>query len=174
MRYVPGRYTIQSSLVLVIAMMSFKHILRRCSGGYKLTTLQEKINHLMYIDVIKLFVNNEKELETLIQAVRIYSQVIGMKFGFEKCAMLRMRSRKRQMTERIKLQIFFKNQITRRKRNLQILRNIGSLHHQTSGNESKNEKSVSQENEKIFPRNPSKGTYTRAVLLVRYPGLYLK
>ena len=34
---------------------------------------QEKINHLIYMDDIKLFAKNEKELETLIQAVRIYS-----------------------------------------------------------------------------------------------------
>ena len=40
---------------------------------------------------------NEKKLETLIQAVRIYSQNIGMEYGREKCAMLIMRSRKWQM-----------------------------------------------------------------------------
>ena len=31
----------------------------------------KKIKHLMYIDGIKLFAKNEKELETLIQAMRI-------------------------------------------------------------------------------------------------------
>ena len=55
----------------------------------------------MYMDYIKLFVKNEKELETLIQAVRIYSQGIKMWFGIEKCPMLMMKSRKWQMTERI-------------------------------------------------------------------------
>ena len=40
-----------------------------------------------------------KELEVLIQIVRIYSQVIGMEFGIEKCTMVIMRSRKRQMME---------------------------------------------------------------------------
>ena len=30
------------------------------------------------------FAKNENELETLIQAVRIYSQDIGMEFGIEK------------------------------------------------------------------------------------------
>ncbi len=34
---------------------------------------------------IKLFAKNEKELETLIQLVGIYSQDIGMEFGIEKC-----------------------------------------------------------------------------------------
>ena len=55
------------------------------------------------MDDIKLFAKNEKELETLIQAVRIYSQDIGMEFGIEKCAMLVMKSGKRHMTEGIQL-----------------------------------------------------------------------
>ena len=38
---------------------------------------------------------NEKELETLIHAVRIYSQDIGIEFGREKCAMLVVKSAKR-------------------------------------------------------------------------------
>ena len=41
----------------------------------------------------------KKELETLIQAVGIYWQDIGMEFGMEKCNMLIMKSGKRQMTE---------------------------------------------------------------------------
>ena len=50
------------------------------------------------MDDIKLFAKNEKELEILIHAVRIYSQDIGMEFGIEKCAMLVMRSGKRRLT----------------------------------------------------------------------------
>ena len=50
------------------------------------------------MDDIKLFATNEKELETLIQTVRIYSQDIGMEFGIEKCAVIVMKSRKRRMT----------------------------------------------------------------------------
>ena len=53
----------------------------------------------MYMDDIKLFAKNEKELETLIHAVRIYSQDVGMEFGLEKCAMLVMKSGKRYMTD---------------------------------------------------------------------------
>ena len=34
---------------------------------------------------IELFAKNEKELETLMQTVRIYCQDIGMEFGIEKC-----------------------------------------------------------------------------------------
>ena len=57
----------------------------------------------MYMDDIKLFAKNEKELETLIHAVRIYSQDIGMEFGIEKCAMLVMKSGKRHMTDGMEL-----------------------------------------------------------------------
>ena len=52
----------------------------------------------MYMDDIKLFAKNEKELETLLQAVRIYSQDIGMEFGKEKCTMLIMRSKVKLVT----------------------------------------------------------------------------
>ena len=76
------------SLILIIAMMPHNHILRKCIAEYKLSKSQEKINHLMYVNDIKQFAKNEKELETLIHAVRIYSQDIWMEFCIEKCAML--------------------------------------------------------------------------------------
>ena len=48
----------------------------------------------MYRDDIKLFAKNEKELETLIHAIRICSQDIGMEFSLEKCSMLVMKNGK--------------------------------------------------------------------------------
>ena len=53
-----------SALLFIIAMMPLNHILRKCTAGYKLSRSQEKINHLMYMDDIKLFTKNEKELES--------------------------------------------------------------------------------------------------------------
>ena len=57
----------------------------------------------MYMDDIKLFAKNEKELETLTHAVRIYSQDIRMEFGIEKCARPVMKSGKRHMTDGMEL-----------------------------------------------------------------------
>ena len=57
----------------------------------------------MYMDDIKLFAKNEKELETLIHAVRIYSQDIGMEFGIGKCAMQVMKRGKRHLTDEMEL-----------------------------------------------------------------------
>ena len=90
-----------SPLLFIIAMMPINHILRKYTTGYKLGRSQEKVNHLMYMDDIKLFANNEKELETLIHTVRIYSRDIGMEFGIERCAMLVMKSGKRHLTDGI-------------------------------------------------------------------------
>ena len=75
-------------------MMPFNYTLRKSPAGYQLSKSQEKINHLMYVDDMKLFPQNEKEFETLIQTLRIYSQDIEMEFGIEKCALLVMKSRK--------------------------------------------------------------------------------
>ena len=47
----------------------------------------------MYMDNIKLFAKMEKEFETQIQAVKIYSQNIRMVFGKEKCETPIMRIR---------------------------------------------------------------------------------
>ena len=53
----------------------------------------------MYTDDIKLLTKNEKELETLIYAVRIDSQNTGMEFGMEKYAVLVKKRVKRHLTD---------------------------------------------------------------------------
>ena len=60
-----------SPLLFIIEMIPFNHMLRKCTAGYKLSKLQEKIKRLIYMEDIKLFVKNEKKLETLIHVVRI-------------------------------------------------------------------------------------------------------
>ena len=43
------------------------------------------------MDDLKLYGRNEKELDSLVQTIRIFSKDIGMEFGIEKCAMLVIR-----------------------------------------------------------------------------------
>ena len=88
----------------------------------------------MYMDDIKLLAKNEKELETLIYAVSIYNQDIGMEFSIEKCAMLV--ANEIWQTE---WNYQFKTRLERtEKRNLQILGQLDSWNHQTSGDERQN------------------------------------
>ena len=51
-----------SLLLFMIAMMLLNDIPRKCTAGYKLSKLQEKINHLMYMDDIKLFAKKLKRI----------------------------------------------------------------------------------------------------------------
>ena len=57
----------------------------------------------MYMDDIKLFAKNEKELETLIHTITIYSQDIEMEFGIEKCPLLVMKTGKWHLTDEMEL-----------------------------------------------------------------------
>ena len=57
----PKRYISKSPLLFITAMIPLNHILRKWTAGYKLCKSQEKINHLMYMEDIKLFTKNEKE-----------------------------------------------------------------------------------------------------------------
>ena len=62
-------------------MNNDNRIFKKWTNGYKLDKLQEKINHRMYEEDIKLFAKTIKELEALLQAVRIYSQYIGIELS---------------------------------------------------------------------------------------------
>ena len=73
-----------SLLLFIIAMMPLNYILRKFTARCKLSKSQENINHLLYMDGVKLFAKNGKELENLMNAVKIYRQDIGMEFGIEK------------------------------------------------------------------------------------------
>ena len=66
-------------LVFIIAMTPLNQILSNFTAGYKLSRSQEKFNHLMYMDEIKLFAKKwrtRKLLETKLNS-RNLSKVIN-------------------------------------------------------------------------------------------------
>ena len=77
-------------LLFVTALMPLTDILRTANPGYEFRT-GEMINHLLFMDDIKLYSKSEKILDSLIQRVRIFSKDIGMQFGIDKCAILMMK-----------------------------------------------------------------------------------
>ena len=140
---------------------------------------QEKISHLMYMDDIKLFAKNEKELETLIHAVRIYSQDIGMEFGIEKCAMLVMKSGKRHMIDGMELPNHYR--IRTLKEN-ETYKYLGILEADTIKQVQMKDmirKEYPRRTRKLLEtklssRNLIKGINTWAMPLVKYSGPFLK
>ena len=168
-----------SPLLFIIAMMSLNHILIKCTAGYKLSRSQEKTNHLMYMDDIKLFTKNEKDLETLIHTVIIYSQDIGMEFGIEKCAMLVMKSGKRHTTDGMELPNQDKMRTLGEN---EIYKYLGILEADTIKQMEMKDK-IQKEylrrtrkllERKLSSRNLIKGINTWAVPLVRYLGPFRK
>ena len=92
-----------SPLLFVMSMIPLNLSLRKIKVGYKFNSNKEEINHLMFMDDIKLVAKDERGLDSLIQTVRVISTDIGMKFGLEKCAMLVMKKGKVSKSDGIKL-----------------------------------------------------------------------
>ena len=44
------------------------------------------VNHFLYMDDLKIYAKSDKEVESLLNTVRVFSKDIHMEFGFEKCA----------------------------------------------------------------------------------------
>ena len=44
----------------------------------------KKINHLLFMDDLKLYSRSEKGLDSLVQTVRVFSDDIGMEFWYRK------------------------------------------------------------------------------------------
>ena len=122
----------------------------------------------------------KKELETLIQTVRIYSQDIGMEFGIEKCTLLVTKSGKRHMTEGVELPNQEKIRTLGEKETNKYLKILESDTTKQAEMKEKNlKKSISEEQESYSRQNSiartlSKGIYSCAVSLVRYSGPFLR
>ena len=54
----------------------------------------KRINHLLFMDDLKLYSRSKKGLDSLVQTVRIFSEDLGMEFGIEKCVILVMEKEK--------------------------------------------------------------------------------
>ena len=66
-------------------------ILNKAKEGYSLGKDRAKLNHLLFMDDLKLYGKDKNQLDSLVQTVRIFSSDIGMTFGIEKCAMVEMK-----------------------------------------------------------------------------------
>ena len=60
-----------SPLLFVVCVLPLTHILRDAAPGYHFASNGQKVNHLLFIDDLKLYANNEKSFESLIQTVHV-------------------------------------------------------------------------------------------------------
>ena len=74
----------------MVALIPVTIILRILKQGYSFGKGKEMLNHLLFMDDLKLYISNDNENDSLVKIVKIVSGDIGMQFGFEKCTVLKM------------------------------------------------------------------------------------
>ena len=80
-----------SPLLFVIALILVTIILRILKQGYSFGKGNERLNHLLFMDDLKLYGSNDNEIDSLVKVVKIVSGDIGMQFGFDNCVVLKMK-----------------------------------------------------------------------------------
>ena len=76
-----------SPLLFCICLNPLSSLLRDTKYGYQFKS-GTTINHLFYMDDIKLYAKKERDIDSLIHLTRVFSNDIGMTFGIEKCGRL--------------------------------------------------------------------------------------
>ena len=76
-----------SPLLFCIALNPLSALLDKSTYGYRFKS-GTTINHLLYMDDIKLYAKNEQDIDSLIHLTRVFSADIGMTFGLAKCGRL--------------------------------------------------------------------------------------
>ena len=80
-----------SLLLFVVALIPVTIILRTLKQGYSLGKGKEKLNHLLFMNDLKLYGSNDNEIDSLVKVVKSVSGDIGIQFEFNKCAVLKMK-----------------------------------------------------------------------------------
>ena len=88
-------------MLFIISLIPLTITLRAMNKGYKLDDI--KVNHLLYIDDLKIYACSDIEMESLVNTIRIFSEDISMEFWFEKCAKVSINKGKLVATENLKL-----------------------------------------------------------------------
>ena len=77
-----------SPLLFVLCMVPLSLVLRRSKAGYEWGGREFKINHLLFMDDLKLFGKSYEQIDSLVQTVHAFSLDIGIEFGIKKCGVL--------------------------------------------------------------------------------------
>ena len=77
-----------SPLLFVLCMIPISLVLRKVKAGYEWGKKEFSLNHLIFMDDLKLYGKGEKQIDSLVRTVHILSTDIGMEFGIRKCGLL--------------------------------------------------------------------------------------
>ena len=77
-------------------------IVKKVNACYKWGKKEYKLNHVLFIDDLKLYAKSEEQTNTLVKTLYVFSTDIGMEFGVKKCGILTMKRGKIVKSEGIK------------------------------------------------------------------------
>ena len=83
-----------SPLLFVVSLIPLSVLLRKTKGKYQFSKEGESINHLLFMDDLKLYGSDERQIETLINTVRVFRDDLPMEFGLKKCGLVVMKRSK--------------------------------------------------------------------------------
>ena len=95
-----------SGLHFIICLLPLTFLLNKSKLGYyigKSKAPNTLINHLIFMDDLKLYASNDNQLSTLINITKLFSDDIQMEFGFDKCNKVTIKKGKLMSTGDIKL-----------------------------------------------------------------------
>ena len=98
-----------SPLLFCLAIDPLSKVLKQQKIGYDLGQVRgrnkkkEMINHLLFMDDLKLYADSDPNLNKLIQIVHKFSRDIGMDFGLDKCAKCTLKKGKKADSENFEL-----------------------------------------------------------------------
>ena len=90
-----------SPLLYCLALAPLSNLLHSTNCGYDIQG--KKINHLFYMDDLKVFGRDSQQQERLLQTVKTFSDDINMKYGLETCATAEFKRGKLATTTSIRL-----------------------------------------------------------------------
>ena len=69
--------------MFVLTLIPLSLILRKAKAAYEFSESKERINHLLFMDDLKMYSRSEKGLDSLVHTVCVFSEDIGMEFRIE-------------------------------------------------------------------------------------------
>ena len=63
-------------------------LLRKVKASYEWGRKKFKLNHLLFMDDLKLFGKSDDQIDSLVQILFTFSEDIGMEFGLKKCGVV--------------------------------------------------------------------------------------
>ena len=79
-----------SPLLFVVSLLPLKLVLRKMKQGYSFGKGKSNLNHLLFVDDLRLYGGSQPDIDSLTQTVYTVTDGIGMKFGLDKCGVLEM------------------------------------------------------------------------------------